>query len=127
MDWFNTEVLPPVDDPLTCSSGILLHTDSTGSFGRRDYYRDPPSVPFGWSNSEISIFSEAPDSVLPLGETAYFSEITNHTEYLPVTVDIMVARGCDGLIPKLAQDLLKAGILFIPKTGAGVTGGTVLF
>jgi hypothetical protein len=127
MDWFNTEVLPPVDDPLMCSSGILLHPLSTGSFGRRDVYRDPPSPPFGWSGSQMTIFSEAPDSVFPLGQVASFSNITEHTEYLPVTVDIMVAKGCDGLIPRLAQDLLEAGILFIPKTGGGLKGGAVLF
>ncbi|KAI0177538.1 amidase signature domain-containing protein [Pestalotiopsis sp. NC0098] len=126
MDWFNTEVLPPVDDPLICSSRILLHPVSTGSFGRRDEYLDPPGVPLGWSLSRMSIFSNAPDSVFPLGEVASVSDITNHTEYLPVTVDIMVARGCDGLIPRLAQDLVGAGILTIPKPGAALTGGAVL-
>ncbi|KAM0550744.1 hypothetical protein ACHAPJ_008809 [Fusarium lateritium] len=126
MDWFNKKVLPKDKDSKKCSSAILLHPYSTGSLTRRDIYRDPPRVPFGWSLSEISIFSEAPDSVYPLGELSSFSEITNHNESLPVTVDIMVARGCDGIIPRLAQDLIKIGVLEVPKTGRTMTGGTVL-
>ncbi|KAF4440224.1 hypothetical protein F53441_12366 [Fusarium austroafricanum] len=127
MEWFNQKVLPKDKDPKKCSSAILLHTDSTGGFGRRDEYREPPKVPFGWGLSKLSIFSEAPDSVYPLGEVSSFSEITNHNESLPVTVDIMVARGCDGLIPRLAQDLVKIGVLEIPKTGRSMTRGAVLF
>ncbi|KAM0229032.1 hypothetical protein ACHAPO_010311 [Fusarium lateritium] len=127
MDWFNEEVLPKDKDPKKCSSAILLNPDSSGTLGRRDIYRDPPKVPFGWSLSEMSIFSEAPDSVYPLGEVSSFSEITNHNESLPVTVDIMVARGCDGLLPRLAQDLVKIGVLEIPKTGRSMAGGAVLF
>ncbi|KAF7538699.1 hypothetical protein G7054_g2743 [Neopestalotiopsis clavispora] len=127
MDWFNTEVLPPVDDPLMCSSGILLHTQSTGSFGDRDTYGDEPGVPLGWSLSRMTIFAEVPDSVFPLGEVASVSDITNHTEYLPVSVDIMVAKGCDGLIPRLAQDLVSAGVLSVPKTGGSMTGRAILF
>jgi hypothetical protein len=77
--------------------------------------------------SRISIFSEAPDSVYPIGEVPYSSDITNHEESLPVTVDIMVAKGCDGLIPRLAQELVGQGILKIPKTGGSILGGEVLF
>ncbi|KAI1072920.1 hypothetical protein LB507_008955 [Fusarium sp. FIESC RH6] len=127
MDWFNEQVLPKDDDKQRCSSRILLHTESTGSFGRRDIYKDPPRVPFGWSLSKLSIFSEAPDSVYPLGEVSGFSNITRHEEKLPVTVDIMVAKGCDGLIPRLAQDLVAHGILEVPKTGRSLSGGSVLF
>ena len=127
MNWFNEKVLPPAEDPAMCSSRILLHTDSTGGLGRRDNYRDPPVVPFGWGHSEISVFSEAPDSVFPIGEVGAFSEITDHTEYLPVSVNVMVAKGCDGLLPRLAQDLVKAGVLSIPKVGATLNGGAILF
>lgn len=126
MDWFNEKILPRDPDPLTCSSGILLHTDSTGYFSPRNDYLDPPVVPLGFSNGEISVFSEAPDSVFPLGQIPFFSPVTNHTEYLPVTVDVMVAKGCDGLITRLAQDLVAEGIIAGPKVGAGLDGGEIL-
>jgi len=54
--------------------------------------------------------------------------ITLHEEVLPVTVDIMAAKGCDGLIFGLVQDLVKAGILSASAAGySDVTGGDVLF
>jgi hypothetical protein len=35
-----------------------------------------------------------------------------------VGVDIMAAKGCDGMIFALAEKLLAAGILKVPKTGS---------
>ncbi|KAI1016939.1 hypothetical protein LB504_007131 [Fusarium proliferatum] len=127
MDWFNHAVLPKDNNAERCSSSILLYTQGPGIFSRRDVYLDPPGVPFGWSLSRISIFSEAPDSVYPIGEVSSFSDITNRNESLPVSVNIMVARGCDGLVPRLAQDLVGLGLLKIPKTGGNMSGGEVFF
>lgn len=126
MDWFNEKILPKSPDSRTCSSGILLHTDSTGTLSNRNRYLDPPALPFGFSNGEISVFAETPDSVFPLGEIPVFSTITNHTELIPVNVDVVVAKGCDGVIAQLAVDLVEAGILKIPKTGSTLNGGEVL-
>lgn len=126
MDWFNEKILPRDPDPLTCSSGFLLHTDSTGYLTPRNRYLDPPALPFGFSNGEISVFTETPDSVFPLGQVPFFSSITNHTEYLPVTVDVIAAKGCDGLIAKLANDLVEAGILKVPMVGSSLDGGKIL-
>ncbi|KAJ3545675.1 hypothetical protein NM208_g2398 [Fusarium decemcellulare] len=117
-DWFNTEVLPRASDSRSCSSALLLHTDSTGIFSNRNRYLDEPAMPLGFSNGEISIFSGAPDTVFPIGQVSSQSSITNHTEFLPVTVDVMAARGCDGLITKLAKDLVAAGILKTPGVGS---------
>jgi hypothetical protein len=67
-------------------------------------------------------------TVSTVGQAAYNSTITLHEEYLPVTVDIMAARGCDGLIFGLVQDLVKAGILKASAAGySDVDGGEVLF
>ena len=126
MNWFNEKILPRDPDPLTCSSGILLHTDSTGYLLPRNEYRDLPAAPLGFSNGEISVFTEAPDSVFPLGQVPTFSPITNHTEYVPVTLDVMAAKGCDGLIARLAQDLVAVGIISRPRVGSGLDGGEIL-
>lgn len=56
----------------------------------------------------------------------FFSSVTNHEEFLPVTVDVIAAKGCDGLIAKLAMDLVADGILKAPRTGSGLDGGTIL-
>ncbi|KAL6360036.1 hypothetical protein LRP88_05734 [Fusarium phalaenopsidis] len=126
MDWFDKRILPADHDSLTCSSGFLLHIDNSGGFSSRNQYLSPPGLPFGFSNAGISIFSEAPDSVFPLGQIPVFSSITNHTEFLPVTIDVIAARGCDGLIARLAKDLVAAGVLNAPSTGSGLDGGTIL-
>lgn len=71
---------------------------------------------------------KSPLTLFLVGQASYFSEITNHTEYLPVTVDIMAARGCDGMIFGLVQDLVNAGILKASVTGYSDTdGGEILF
>lgn len=56
------------------------------------------------------------------------SNITQQTEYLPVSVDILAAKGCDGMIFGLVQDLVKAGVINATKAGySGVTGEKILF
>ncbi|KHN94833.1 Amidase [Metarhizium album ARSEF 1941] len=125
MDWFNDKILPRSPEARTCSSGLLL-VGGAVRFVSRNAYINPPVPPFGFSNGHISIFAETPDSVFPLGQVPEFSSITNHTEFLPVAIDVLAARGCDGLIARLAADLVAAGILEVPKVGAGLDGGEIL-
>lgn len=66
--------------------------------------------------------------VILVGETRYFSNITLHDEYLPVTVNIMAARGCDGMLYGLVEDLVKEGLLKPTVAGqSSLDGGEVLF
>lgn len=128
MDWFNTQILPPVDDSTQCSSGLLLYPGSLGSASQtaRNKYLSSPSIPFGFSSGRVSSFTECPDSVLPIGQASGYSNITQHVEYFPVTVDILAAKGCDGLLVRLAQDLVEAGIIPTPGVGQTIYGGDVL-
>lgn len=62
-----------------------------------------------------------------VGAASYFSNLTLHEETLPVTVDIMAAEGCDGMIFGLVQDLVGAGILKPSVAGYSNTeGGDIL-
>ncbi|KAB2572169.1 Amidase 1 [Lasiodiplodia theobromae] len=126
MTWFNSSVLAP--DAETCSSSLLLYIGGTeADVSYRNLYLSSPSVPFGFSTSRISVFSEAPDMVVPIGQASYFSSITNHTEVLPVTVDFMAAKGCDGMIFSLVEDLVAEGIISVSKAGRStVDGGQIL-
>ncbi|KAH8652293.1 amidase signature domain-containing protein [Xylariales sp. PMI_506] len=124
-DWFNSEVLAPVEDPAQCSSSLLLYPSSSGQ-NPRNAYLDPPSAPAGFSSGRISVFAGCPDSVYPLGVFADFSDITNHTEYYPVGVDILAAKGCDGLLARLAVDLMAQGVLNVSLTGSTMYGGDIL-
>ncbi|KND89005.1 Amidase 1 [Tolypocladium ophioglossoides CBS 100239] len=126
MDWFNSQVLPPVNDPLQCSGALLLYVGSSGGQNPRNQYGPPPTVPFGFSSGRISVFSECPDHVFPVGQVSSRSAITQHDEFFPIAVDIMAAKGCDGLLVKLAQDLVEAGIIAEPMVGQTILGGDVL-
>lgn len=125
-DWFNSHVLGP--DPKSCSDKILLYVGSEGDPVYRNVYRSAPGPPIGFSSGRISPFSGAPDFVLPVGQSAYSSTITNHTEKLPDTVDIMAARHCDGMLFKLINALVAAEILDPSVTGRTlVNGKPILF
>ncbi|KAJ7114290.1 amidase signature domain-containing protein [Mycena epipterygia] len=126
MDWFNTQILPPVNDPVQCSSGLLLYIGSSGSQNPRNRYFSAPSPPFGFSTGRVSGMAECPDSVYTLGQVSENSSITGHEEWFPVAVDILAAKGCDGLLARLAKDLAAAGILPVPEVGGSIAGGDIL-
>ena len=77
-----------------------------------------PGIPSGISTGRLSGFAQEPDFVFTIGQAAYNSTITLQEEMLPVAVNIVAAKGCDGIIFDLANQLVKAGILKVPKTGS---------
>ncbi|KAI5359507.1 putative amidase [Septoria linicola] len=125
-DWVSSNVL--VADEKTCSDSLLLYVGSQASVDYRNEYEGAPSPPVGGGIiGRVSPFWGGPDFVVPIGETTYYSNITLHDEYLPVTVDILAAKGCDGMIYGLVQDLVKEGILKPSVAGYSSTeGGEVL-
>lgn len=125
-EWFNSKILPASNDSAQCSSGILLYPRTWASRATRDQYLTGSSSPAGLGTSRLSPFSGAPDSIFTLGEVSEFSDITQHDEWYPISVDVMVAKGCDGLLVRLAQDLVEEGILPLPKVGSSIKGSESL-
>lgn len=127
MDWFNDQILPPVADAAQCSSALVLYPGKVGTQAPRNRYDIAPPMPFaGFSAARMSVFSGCPDFIYPVGEVSGFSNLTHHDEKLPVAVGILAAKGCDGLLARLAIDLVDAGILKIPETGGSMSGGPIL-
>ena len=62
-------------------------------------------------------FSGVPQLVVPIGQVAYESTITNHTEYLPIAITMFAANGCDYVLWDLAAALEKAGVTQPVATG----------
>ncbi|KAF2764512.1 glutamyl-tRNA amidotransferase [Teratosphaeria nubilosa] len=125
-DWFASHVL--VADKETCSDSLLFYIGSRAYAYYRNQYNGPPSVPYGFEIGKVSPYWGGPDYVVPIGSASYSSDITLHEEVLPVSVEIMAARGCDGMMFGLVQDLVKAGILKPSVAGYSATaGGDVLF
>ena len=129
--WFNSNVLVHSNDPnAACSNRILVYPSNGPPqiITPRNQYLSSASVPFGLETARFSSFAEVPDFVIPVGQASYFSNITNHTEELPVTVDIVAAKGCDGMLFSLAEILVSRRILKPSVTGrSDVDGGGVLF
>ena len=129
-DWVASHVMVPSNssNSSACSSSLYLYVGSEADVNYRNQYSGGPSVPYGFGTSRISPFAENPDFVVPLGVASYFSDITQHEEVLPVTIDVMAAKGCDGMLFSLINDLVKAGIVNQTVTGySEVTGGEILF
>lgn len=125
MSWANETFLAP--SPETCSESLVMYVGLYGTL-YRNVYLDDPVPPFGWSDVEASVFAEAPDVVVPIGEAPYSSTVTGHVEYLPVTANFMAAKGCDGMLFSLVEDLYEAGYLKDSLAGtSSVSGGDILF
>lgn len=78
----------------------------------------PPPPPLGFGDVSIAIMARTPDLVVPVGEIPYNSSVTFKTEYMPVTMSLIAARGCDLMLVNLIEDLEKEGILKPVSTGS---------
>ncbi|KAJ9119397.1 hypothetical protein QFC24_005630 [Naganishia onofrii] len=115
-DFFSEHVLKA--DNETCTDALFLYPINTGTTSYRNGYKAPPNPPFGIFNEAYAPFHEGPEISIPLSQVPYNSTITNHVEYLPVSVAIMARPGCDYVLLDLAAGLQDAGIISATKTGA---------
>ena len=127
-NWFSSNILIPDLSSASCSNAIAIYVGASAQPNYRNVYLSPPTAPYGFSSGRISPFAEMADFVFPVGEAAYNSSITGVQEVLPVAIDIMVAKGCDGVLFQLANALAAAGILKTSLPGQTLEeGGEVLF
>ncbi|KAF5708103.1 glutamyl-tRNA(Gln) amidotransferase subunit A [Fusarium mundagurra] len=113
--WWDEVMLPKNSE--TCSESLMLYMfkDATPEY-RSDYSSAMGAggltgVLLGLNTGFISPMVGNPDFSIPIGQVKYSSSITRHEEYLPVSIRVMAAEGCDGLLLDLINDLVKAGIL----------------
>ncbi|KAM5353423.1 hypothetical protein ACJ41O_000073 [Fusarium nematophilum] len=117
-NWWETEGFGR-HDPDSCSEGVYIYPWSLGDPAYRDEYglAAPTRPPLGFDDSSIPVMAGAPEVVVPIGEVSFNSTKTMHTEYLPVTMGIRMARGCDDVLARLVNDLEDAGILRAVSAG----------
>ncbi|KAI0696652.1 amidase signature enzyme [Cerioporus squamosus] len=116
MEWFSSSVVQ--SDASTCSNSILLYPQSSGGTNYRNRYISAPSAPLGFSSGRISVHAEVPDMVVPIGEAPFNSTITGRTEFLPVTISFVAAKGCDLMLFNLFAALQEAGVIRPVETGS---------
>ncbi|GAA5849375.1 hypothetical protein JCM8547_006530 [Rhodosporidiobolus lusitaniae] len=101
--------------------GLWLTPSNAGRVGYINTYPIvAPSVnetALTFSQLYYSVFSGAPEVVVPIGQVPYNSTLSGIVEYSPVTVDILARPGCDYVLLDLVAQLADAGLLQEVKTG----------
>lgn len=102
-----------------CSEGVYVYAGALGGApSYRDEYlapRDAPPLEFAdWT---VAGYAGAAEVVVPVGEVAYESRVTGRVEWLPVAVNVGVARGCDGVLGALVRRLEEEGV--VREVGVG--------
>ncbi|KAL3469734.1 amidase signature domain-containing protein [Aspergillus californicus] len=123
MDWWSENVIQRNEE--TCSDSIVVYIGTDAVPGYINTYGDFIGTLDSFQPSFLSVFAEQPEYVLPIGEASYHSDVTTHVEKLPVTVNIMAARGCDGMLFQLVEDLAREGIVSSVQPGSTIRGGDI--
>lgn len=99
------------DDPESCSNALTVFplTDGTPSY-KSDYHLSGP-IFNGFNKYSISQLGQVPEVVIPIGEVPFVSKITQTTKYLPVSISIQAAAGCDFVLYDLITALADKGII----------------
>ncbi|KAI0168748.1 amidase signature domain-containing protein [Pestalotiopsis sp. NC0098] len=111
MQWWNSEIMPQND--VSCSDNLVIYisANALGVQGEPSYrYTQSGNLPLVsglLGGLFIAPFAEVTDVVVPIGQVAYFSNVTLQEEYLPVTLNIMAAQGCDFMVLDLVNDLYR--------------------
>lgn len=117
-EWYTTEGYGR-SDPESCSESVYTYVFRAGEPDYRDEYLTPQtSPPLGMSDSRVAVIAGAPEVVVPIGEVPYNSTKSLQTEYLPVSMALRMARGCDYVLANLVGELEEAGILRPVATGS---------
>ncbi|KAJ5688316.1 hypothetical protein N7536_010935 [Penicillium majusculum] len=112
MDWWNSPSGFGARNNKTCSESVYIYPNNVGAVSYRDEYLRGPIAPYwGMSDSNIAVFASVPDLVVPIGEVPYNSTKSGKMEYLPVTMSLVAARGCDLMLANMVEQMEQEGIL----------------
>ncbi|KAH7116710.1 amidase family protein [Dendryphion nanum] len=111
----------------SCSESIMLYDIGTGglpSFRERELNESPEASYLAVipktariSGANICPIFGCADFTVPIGQVPYRSNITFLEEMVPVTVNLVVKRGCDFMLYNLVQRLADEGVLKTVKAG----------
>lgn len=105
----------------------MLYDIGTGglpSFRERELNESPEAsylavLPKGTSitGANICPIFGCADFTIPIGQVPYRSNVTFHEEMVPVTINMVVKRGCDFVLYNMIEKLADEGVLKTVKTG----------
>jgi Asp-tRNA(Asn)/Glu-tRNA(Gln) amidotransferase A subunit family amidase len=124
-DFFVQNVLSADDD--SCSNAILMYDIGTGGLPS---YREEHlnaldgatvlsiTVPDGGvAKNYLTPMSGCPEMTVPLGQVEYSSHVSMQTEMLPVSVQLVAYRGCEGMLLGLIKEMAEMGYLVETRAG----------
>ena len=125
VDWYEKELQYSTEE--SCSESVMLYDIGTGgkpSF-REQSLNDSPAASYlavlpktaKITGANICPLFGCADFTIPIGQVPYFSNVTFHEEMVPVTINMVVKRGCDLMLYNMIEKLANEGILKTVKTG----------
>ncbi|KAE8349880.1 amidase family protein [Aspergillus coremiiformis] len=125
VDWFEKNVLR--ETPQSCSESVLICDIGTGglpSFREKALNEGPNATFLGMMPDGAAIpcslicpIFGCADFTIPVGQVPYQSPVSKVTEQYPVTMNLIVRRGCDFVLFNMVEQLAKAGVIRAVKTG----------
>lgn len=126
-DFFLGEILRP--DPESCSESLMILDMGTGGLpsyreqalnslpGATSLTITQPSTGQTVPSNYLASMSGCPQIGIPIGQVTYKSYISLQEEIMPVNVDLVAARGCDGLLLEILERLRQVGVVKTVQTG----------
>ncbi|KAH7069464.1 amidase family protein [Paraphoma chrysanthemicola] len=113
--------------PDSCSESLLIYDIGTGGLPsfREQTLNDSPGASYlavrpagaAITGANICPIFGCADFTVPIGQVPYKSNVTFHEEMVPVTINLVVKRGCDFVLYNFVQRLADEGVLKTVKTG----------
>jgi hypothetical protein len=123
--WFENSILYSTNN--SCSESVLVYDIGPGGFPsyREDALNKLPNTTYVYRKpagaailgATICPIFGCADYTIPIGEVPYKSAVTLKTEIMPVTMNMVVKRGCDFVLFNMIEKLADEGLLRSVKTG----------
>jgi hypothetical protein len=125
VEWYESEL--QYSTPESCSESIMLYDIGTGGFPsyRELNLNGYPNTSFLAVLPEGATITGAgicplygcADFTIPIGQVPYYSNVTFVEEMVPVTISVIIKRGCDFVLYNMIEKLADVGVLSEVKTG----------
>ncbi|KAE8154100.1 amidase family protein [Aspergillus avenaceus] len=125
VDWFEENILTETAN--SCSESVMIcdvGTQGLSSYREKALNEGPNATFLGYlpagaatSCGAICAVFGCVDFTIPLGQVPYKSPVTKVTEQLPVSINMIVRRGCDFVMFNFIEKMAEAGIVRTVKTG----------
>ena len=125
VEWYEREF--QYNTSTSCSESVFIYDIGTGgkpSFREWELNESPDASYLAVTppNAKITGANICPifgcaDFTVPIGQVPYFSNVTFKEEMVPVTIGLVVKRGCDFVLYNMVEKLADAGVLKSVKTG----------